>query len=323
MATPSAPRPSSGWGLRQARRLWRLVIACWVVSVVVWLPALWVVGDTAATAVGSLPDDTSALPAGEAVLILYLALRGVMTPVKLAVVSGLVTLWIWTVLWHAGMVGWQLWAGGRRVRIGEVLGLGVVSWWRYARLSLTAASVMLIWCLVLGIQVEEAVWALSQEMNEDRTAPLVGAAVVVSLIFGWIVWAATVRAAWLLGHPERRSAVLAWLRGLGGTLRAPLVSLGTVAVWALPAVLVSVVPLAVGFLLPAARGGWMIPILGQVAALTRAFCWVGLFASFAPVTGFVGVGEEEEDPVSNSKELARSAREAGTARQTATSIHSR
>lgn len=293
MGTPPARRPSPSWGFRQAIRLWRLVLACWVVSVIVWLPALWVVGDTVAAAVEDLPDDAAAMPAGEATLILYLALRSVMTPVRLAVASGLVTLWIWTVLWHAGLVGWQLWAGGRRVRIGEVLGLGVVSWWRYARLSLTAASVLLVWCLVVGIQLEEAVHAFYWDMSEDRVTPFLFVAAGASLVVGWIVWAATLRAAWLLGLPERRSAVLAWLRGLVGTLRAPVMSLGTVVAWALPALLISLVPLAVGFLLPVVRDGWAIPILGQIAALTRAFCWVGLFASFGPVTGLVGIEEDE------------------------------
>ena len=135
-----ADRPSPRWGFHQARKLWRLVLACWVVSGLAFLPAILVLRGALAPALGRLPQEPGSLPQGEIAVIVVESLRPLMLPIGLAVVSGLVVLWVWTVLWHAGVVGWQLWAGGRRVRLGEVLGLGMVAWWRYARLSATESD---------------------------------------------------------------------------------------------------------------------------------------------------------------------------------------
>jgi hypothetical protein len=290
---PEPPSPS--WGFRQAMRLWRLVVACWAVSVAAWLPAVWVVSGAVAPAVGNLPDEAAAIPQGDFELMLYQSIRGVAVPIELAVMSGFAIMWAWTILWHAGLVNWGLWAGGRRVRLGEVLGLGVVSWWRYACLSLTAAATIVLTLaatlLPLASEVDSALW----ESAESRVTSLLTIGVVVTVIVVMVVWASTARAAWLLGLPERRSIIFAWLLGLGGTLRSPLVSLGTVMVWAVPVGMVSILPLAVGFAMPSLRAGWVVPILGQLASAVCAFCWVGLFASFAPVTGLVGVEEEGED----------------------------
>jgi hypothetical protein len=290
-------RPSPGWGLRHAARLWRLVLACWVVSVISFLPAVLVVDGAVSPALENLPDAGVDLPDHEVLLIARGAVGDVRAPLRLAVVSGAVTLWIWTVLWHAGMVNWTLWTSGRRLRLGELLGLGVVSWWRYARLSVLSCMVAIAGGLALLLP-----WSMAEESAyraalEPRLVSLIAAGVAF-VIFHWVLWAATVRAAWLIGTPERRSVAVAWLLGLGGTLRVPLASLGTVALWALPAVFVSLAPLVVGVEVPALRGGWAIPLLGQLAAAVRAFCWVGLFASFAPVTGLVG-DESELDQVAS------------------------
>jgi hypothetical protein len=285
--TPRSRRPSPRWGLRHARRLWRLVIACWVASVVSFLPAVWVVDGVVAPALENLPDVGSGVPAGEVQLIVRSAIREVAAPLRLAILSGALTLWMWTVLWHAGVVNWTLWASGRRVRLGELLGLGVVSWWRYALLSLVSAVAAIgagtALLLPLGLAGERSYAAMVDEHLMRLLAAGVAGVVVV-----WVVWATTARAAWLIGLPERRSVAVAWLLGLAGTLRKPFVSLGTVALWVLPAALVSTLPLVIGLAFPALREGWAIPIVGQLAAAVRAFCWVGLFASFAPVTGLVG-----------------------------------
>jgi hypothetical protein len=137
--------------------------------------------------------------------------------------------------------------------------------------------------LPLGLAGERSYAAMVDEHLMRLLAAGVAGVVVV-----WVVWATTARAAWLIGLPERRSVAVAWLLGLAGTLRRPFASLGTVALWVLPAALVSTLPLVIGLAFPALREGWAIPIVGQLAAAVRAFCWVGLFASFAPVTGLVG-----------------------------------
>ena len=285
-------RPSPRWALRRAALLWPLVLACWVVSVISFLPAVWVVNGAVAPALENLPDGPSEVATGEVQLIARTALRAVAGPLRLAIASGVGTLWLWTVLWHAGLVNWTLWTGGRRLRLGELLGLGVVSWWRYARLSMLSGMVVIAGAVALSLpwtMVEESwVWTL-----EQRLVPLIVSGVAFAFLL-WLVWAATLRAAWLVGMPERRSVALAWLFGLAGTLRVPFASLGTVALWALPAVAISVLPVIVGAQYPALRLGWAVPVLGQLAAAVRAFCWVGLFASFAPVTGLVENGSESE-----------------------------
>lgn len=282
-----ARRPSPRWGVRHAARLWRLVVACWVVSVLSFLPAVWVVDGAVSPALENLPDAESGVPDGEVQLIARGALRQVVAPLRLAVLSGAFTLWMWTVLWHAGVVNWTLWAGGRRVRLGELLGLGVVSWWRYALLSLLSAGAAIGAGVALLLPFEMAEERSYPELVEQHLVPLLAMGVAGAVVV-WVVWATTARAAWLIGLPERRSVVVAWLLGLAGTLRRPLASLGTVVLWALPAATVSALPLVIGLEFPTLRDGWALPIAGQLAAAVRAFCWVGLFVSFAPATGLVG-----------------------------------
>jgi hypothetical protein len=257
------------------------------VSVISFLPAVWVVDGAVSPALENLPDPGVDLPDHEVLLIARSAVGEVRSPLRLAVFSGVVTLWVWTVLWHAGMVNWTLWTSGRRLRLGELLGLGVVSWWRYAWLSVLSGMAAIAGGIGLLMPWSAAEQSVYRTALEPRLVPLLGASVAFVILL-WVLWATTVRAAWLIGTPERRSVAVAWLLGLAGTLRAPLASLGTVALWVLPAVLVSLVPLVVGAEFPALRWGWAIPLLGQLAAAVRAFCWVGLFASFAPVTGLIG-----------------------------------
>jgi hypothetical protein len=288
-------RPSAGWGLRQALRLWRLVLACWIVSVAAVLPAVWVVGGAAGPALEHLPDSVDRLPDGEVFLILASALPQMAAPLGLAVVSALITLWSWTVLWHAGVVNWALWAGGRRVRLGEVLGLGMVSWWRYVRLSATAAAVLVVLSMACWLPLMEAAMAARRSMAETRMLLLLAMGLVVVKLLALVVWAATLRGAWLLGLPERRSVVAAWLRALVDTLRMPVRSLGTVLLWAMPAVLLSLLPLAIGGGLDVTHRDWAVPAMSQLAAAGRAFCWVALYLSFAPVTGLIGVVTDGEE----------------------------
>jgi hypothetical protein len=275
--------------------MWRLVVACWLVSLAVFLPAVWVVGGAVEGALENLPSEQGAMPDDDLNLILFGAVREIRAPLKLAVLSGVVTLWIWTVLWHAGVVNWALWAGGRRMRLGEVLGLGMVSWLRYARLSLTAAAMLVLALGLLWTPLSAAVSASHRAVAEQRAVLLLIGGFAVATLVALVVWAATLRAAWLLGLPDRRSVVLAWIRGLLITLRSPIRSLGPVLLWVVPVALISVIPLLAGLGFENLRGGWLLPVLGQIAAAVRAFCWVGLFASFAPITGLVGVEAEGEE----------------------------
>ncbi len=279
-------RPVPGWGALRATRLWRVVLAVWVVMTAAFLPALWVVEGAVGPSLGRLPEQGVA--AGDVLLIVVDSLRPAAPALLLAVASGLVVVWLFTVLWQAGVVRWELWAGERKVRLGEVLGLGMVAWWPYARLSLTA-SVVLGAALWGGWRsLTAAMKAAYHAMNEQRVEALLLGGIAGSLVLVLVVMAATLRGAWLLGRPRSRSALAAWWRGLYDTMRTPVASLGTVLLWVLPAVLVSALPIVAGSLIPSLRGGWALPILTGVATALRAFCWVGLFASFASASGVLG-----------------------------------
>lgn len=297
MRSDASRRPSARHGWRQALRLWRLVLAGWAVSWIAFVPALLVLRLGVFPALAELPEEPGVVAAGDVGLILVEAARPIARPFALAVLSGLVVVWVWFVLWHAGVVAWQLWTGGRRVRLGEVLGLGLVAWWRYARLSATAAAVLVIGGAALWISLRMAVGGAFQTMAEERLVVLLAAGLLVTKLLAIVVWIATLHGAWMLGMPERRSAVLAWLEGLGNTLRMPLSSLGSWLLWLVPAWLVALIPLGIGYQFQGLRGTPLLIAASLAAALIRSFCWVGMFNSFAPVTGLLGEPDDEHcDP---------------------------
>jgi hypothetical protein len=114
---------------------------------------------------------------------------------------------------------------------------------------------------------------------------VLGAGILLAIGSVLLVWLATLRAAWLLGDSRRRSAVLAWFAGLWGTVRQPVGSLVTLGAWMAPGVIAAVVPTILGWRFEILRE--MVPgtVLGIIAGLVTAFCQVGLFLSFAPVSG--------------------------------------
>ena len=287
-------KPSPVWGLRRAADLWRLVAACWVVSFLVFTPALLVLRTTLFRALSAVPGGAGATPQGDVALIIVEAGRQILLPLGLAVASGILVLWLWTVLWHAGVVAWQLWTGGRRVRLGEVLGLGMVAWWRYIRLSLTALVALALLLIALWLPSISVIRTSLNAMNEERMMLLVVVGIGITKLIAIVVWIATMHGAWLLGLPEHRSAVLSWVRGVWSAVRTPFSSLFTWLVWLVPAWLAAVVPLAVGMRFDGLRGSLALIVLSLVAGLVRSVCWVGMFNSFAPVTGLIGGAEDEE-----------------------------
>jgi hypothetical protein len=89
--------------------------------------------------------------------------------------------------------------------------------------------------------------------------------------------------------------VAAWLRGLQVAMHRPLASIGSWLVWVFPALLVSAVVPLLGVAFEGLRGGPLLAVLGLLAGLARAFCWVALICSFAPVTGAVGIPEDQPE----------------------------
>lgn len=286
------PRPSWTFGFHMAVELWRVVVSVFVVSAVVMVPAQVVLWSAVGETYSHLPDD--GLEGGEILRILIELLVPVWLPLATAVVSGWFALWLWTVLWHAGVVRWLVFSGRRGVRLAEILSRGVLHWWRWARLGLT--SVVAIGLFHTAIAVVYG--ALHVRVAESASDLLFGlwlvSAIVLAAVVGVLCWLAGLRAAWLLGESARRSAVLAWLAGLSGTIRQPVRSFLTLLIWVVPGFAAAVAPTILGWRYEFLRG--MIPstVFGAVAGLVVAFCWVGLFLSFAPVTGMARQGESQE-----------------------------
>jgi len=212
-------------------------------------------------------------------------------PLAAAVLSGLAVAWAWTVLWHAGVVRWRLGTDGRRVRLVELLRPGLAAWWRYARLSATSLVALAVAAAAVWIPLWLAVAGGRVAVNERRLIALAAAGAVATAVAVIVAWLATLHGAWLLGQPGCRSAVVAWLRGLQATARRPVTGLSTLLAWVVPALLASAVVPVLGAVLAGLRGGLLLFAVGLLVSLARAFCWVGLFCSFAPATGAVGLPE--------------------------------
>lgn len=284
--THDLPSPRRGW--QQVRRLWRLVIALCAVSWLATAPVLLLLRQTVVPELASLPTGPGEAPPGDVALIVLEAAREAVSPLALAALSGLVALWAWTALWHAGVVAWTLRGIPGPAGLGELLGLGLVRWWRYARLSATAVVALALAAAAIALPLWWGAERAYDAMAERRLLLLIGAGVVALALAAIAVWLATQQGAWLLGLPGRRSAVAAWLRALQAVIRGPLPSLWAWFVWVVPALLVSAAVPLLGAAFAGLRGGLLLVVVGLLASLARGFCWVGLFCSFAPVAGAVG-----------------------------------
>lgn len=278
-------RPSPGFGLRQARLLWRMVRMVWVVSTVLWLPPVLVLSHAAGEAASGLPAATSEIAEGDLQLITLEVITEVAGPASVMFTLSLLGWWLWTVLWHAGVVSWQVWVAGRVIRLGELIGLGVSSWWRFFRLSLTAAGWLVAALLLVWSPLLWAMWRAYTTAAGTRLLVLLAVALLLTLIIAALIWGASLWGIWLLGAPGSRSAFRSWSNGLLSTLRLPLSTFTTIAAWLLPALLLTACPLVLGYLLAPVRGGAGALLLALAVDLLRSFCWVGLLCSFAPVTG--------------------------------------
>lgn len=278
--------PSPPTGLRLTVRFRRVVGAVWLGALAVFLPIQAVVWLATRATRDNLP--AGRLPLGDDVLILVELLRPVAPVLGVAVLGGLLALWAWSVMWHAGVVRWRSVAGAAPVRAAEVLAHGLVWWWRYARLAVTSAAGAALLLAAVWLPLRLAIRAADAAGDGGRAIILLRIDVVMGLIVLGLGWAAFLRGAWLLGEPARSSAVIAWLRGLGGTLRRPLRSASTLIVWAVPGTAFLALPLLTSTWIVQARSAGFGGVLFLLATFAATFCWVGLFLSFAPKEGSGG-----------------------------------
>jgi hypothetical protein len=268
--------------LRLTVELWRVVLTVFLGSVVVYVPVQLVLWAAVGGAFGSLPE--GGLPAGELLLVAVEVLRPAWPSLALAVLSGVLALWAWTVLWHAGVVRWFVYSRQKDVRLAEILSRGLFGWWRWARLGITAMTVFVLGQTSLAFGFT---W-FKDHVDESLLGFGLMALAVLSVALMVLCWLATLRGAWLLGEVHRSSAALAWLGGLRGAVTQPVRSVLTLAVWVAGGLAASILPILAGWQLEVVRDGAPAAIIALVAGLLRAFCWVGLFLSFAPVSGAVG-----------------------------------
>ena len=265
-------RPSPVVGFRLAVRLRKLVGAVWLVCMAIFLPAQLIVLGVAGPTRADLPAGD--LPPGDEVLILIELLRPVALPLAMALVLGMLAFVAWAELWHGGTVRWWLGAGAARVRLAEIIGHGVVWWWRYFRLAMVAFLVAASALLAIWTPIRMAVRGFDAVAAGRGAALLLLAGGVLSLLVILVDWLATLRASWMLGESGRKSAVVAWFRGVAATVSQPLRTLLPVVVWGGPCLVMLVLP----FLLEASIAMVAMPLCWLVAA----FCWVALFVSYAP-----------------------------------------
>jgi hypothetical protein len=234
--------PSAVVGFREAARLHSLVAAVWLVSIVIFVPVQAVVQVTTGPARANLP--AGGLGAGEDMVVFVEVMRPLVVPLAVTLGFGCLMFIAW----------W-------------ILGKGLAVWWRYARLALIA--------LILQVIVMISFWIpLRADIEERLVLPLLVGASVLTVVATAFVWLAALRGGWLLGEPDRRSALAAWVRGLWAVLREPVRSVLPLFVWALPGLVLLVFPLLIDGPAPV--------FVMLVAWLGSGFCWVAFHMSYAP-----------------------------------------
>ena len=286
----TAGRPSATAGGAELRRFARVAVALWLASAGAMLPAWLIVFAAVAPALGRLPDRLAGLPPGELAVIVRGALAGSVRPLEIGLAAGAVLLWCWRVLWRAGMTSWRVWAGGRRVRLGELLALGLTRWWRVARVHMVGLGVTAVVVVGIGAGALTALGTALTAMDERALVAVVVGAAAVLVVGIAVCRAATAAGVWRLARPDSRSALLAWLEGLGVVLRHPVASGTAVLLWSV----VGLAPwLLAGAALVAVPGLGATPwgvLVAAACGLASAAAAVALMGAFAPVCGLLESG---------------------------------
>ena len=257
--------PSAAAGIRRTSGLHRLVVAVWLLSMAAFAPVQGVVLAMTGPARAALPE--GGLARGEALVVFFELLRPAVIPVAVALCCGAFLFLAWSVLWHAGCVRWWLDSDADEASVVSVVTAGLRVWWCYARLAV----------VVLTLQAAALVvpWLPLRAGLEERflMPALIGGA-VLAFVGSVLVWLGGLRGAWRLGESGRRSALVAWCRGLWVSLREPLRSVLPLLVWGVLGIALLLLPLALD-------GPW-VPLILLVAWLAAACCWVALHMSYAP-----------------------------------------
>jgi hypothetical protein len=280
----SCSRPSPRRGARRAFAEWRLVLLVWLLPYLLLAPALLVVELGLVRHLKALPAASTSLQDG--LLILAAALPAAGPSLAVTVLAGLLLLWLWTVLWHAGLAQRQHRAGtaasGQGAAAGELLSLGTLAFWPFFRLSLTALASLGLGLLAIGAPLEVGVAQAREAMAEVAMEWMLACGLLGAVLLLATCWCASLGGAWRIASDPRHSALRSWWRGLGASLRNPLSSFGTLGLWGMAAFLLALAPLVLGAAASSLRGGpggWLV---AAGTGLGRGFSEVALFLSFAP-----------------------------------------
>jgi len=270
-------------GFRLSLRLWKLVAALWLFQLLLITPVMLIVENALAPSLAALPE--GAMADGDLALIVIQAFDEIRAPAILMLLVAVVLGWLWTVMWHGGVVSWRLWADTDKAQLSRILGLGLVSFWKFLRLSLVSNALVFTLLILAWWPLGKLISSSYTSMQEARMMQAIGFGLVVTVLVIWVCRAAVLRASWILGRHDRRSAVLALFDGIVGAFAHPLSSLGTVALFSVLAFGAGAAPLIAGMMNQALRSGIPAQVFSHVAALVAAFFWLALFTSFAPASG--------------------------------------
>ena len=293
-------RPSLIFGFRLSLRLPSLIIALWIMPVILFTPFRAMVSASAGRALRTIPEAFTP-PSGDIGLLIIQALVPMLPALAIAVLGSLFLMWTWNILWHAGLCRWLIWEGETSSSLFRILGHGLMRWVAYLRLSLWAWLMFFLFFGGLGAGFFVLIRQAWEGMQEGRMVLLIMIALGVLSLAKIILWAATLRGAWELTMPGRRSSVLAWSRGLRGTLRQPLATLLPTAVLGILIAGCLSLPLLLHLSVPSYRTGWQIWVVLASSSLVAAFLQLWLFASMAPITGLLPSAAQIETKVDQGK----------------------
>lgn len=272
------PQPPS-WtrGGRAAVELGRVTAAVWAVELVAAVATLAVADEVLVDGLVGL----AGLPPGDWLLEGADAARRAASAAVVGATVLATLLAAWGILWRGGVARWAVWRPGPTLRVGEVLGLGLTGWWRYARLWATVVAIAAAAALA-GLRCLVALVAAASDGGSgpalwlSTAGALAAVALVVATRLAWLA------ACWELARPDRRSATAALGRGLLVLARRPVASATALLVWGGVAAAASAAPLVLGGWLPTVRGPAAMAVMVIVLGAARAFARVALLASFGP-----------------------------------------
>ena len=277
-------KPSLRFGLQLSLRLWPLLLALWFTPMIFFGPFRILLSLVTRRAFGNIPE-SFVPPAGDIPLLFFQALTPLLPAIGIVLGVALLLTWAWTILWHAGLCRWLVWREADTPRLLPILGHGVLRWTAYFRLSVVS---FLSFALLIGGTAALSAHLIRNamdEMQENRGFTLLLLMLLLVALLKIILWAATMRGAWELALPHRRSAFMAFLRGLRGALTQPVATLLPTAVFGVLIAALCCLPLLLGLYHPGLRSGWQAVLLPAVSGLAASFLQLWIFASMAPVSG--------------------------------------